>query len=293
MRRVILSKLNSTQHRRIEDLIDLCCQNDPIRLSVPLPHPGTELQDERFFALYDQGILVSTIHLFYPDHTVGELIGFTHPGCRRQGHFRRLLDLAADYADEIGLEQVYLITDGNSGDALLALNRLGLEEEYVEFMLEKNLAGPANCWLPPHTDHPSSDTLTVFEASSSPLAAGLFSEIFQTDLEQCDSYLKEISSEERIHTYTLTQNGNPIGQTQLTFMGDMAYISGFGILPEYRGRGYGLNFLKRLERLMTSRSVTRLTLQVSDQNKAALSLYRKDGFETLEALHYYPLFAEE
>ncbi len=291
MKRVILSKLNTTQHRRIEELIALCCQNDPIRLSVPLPRPGAELQDERFFVFYDQGVLVSLIHLFYPDHMVGELIGFTHPDYRVQGLFRRLLDLAADYADEIGLKQVYLISDGNSGDTLHALNHLGLEKEYTEFMLEKKLATDSR--LLPHTDLSSADTLIVVETSSSSLTAELFSEIFQTDMEQCEGYLEEISSDERIHTYALTQNGNPIGQTQMTFMGDMAYISGFGILPDYRSQGYGQNFLRRLEQLLVSRAVTRITLQVSDQNKTALSLYRKDGFEILEALHYYPLFAEE
>ena len=55
----------------------------------------------------------------------------------------------------------------------------------------------------------------------------------------------------------------------------------------------GLKFLRQLERLLAEQSIRRFTLQVSSQNKTALSLYRKDGFEVLEALHYYPLFEGE
>ena len=291
MKRVTISTLNSTQHKRIRELIDLCCQAEPIHLSLPLPSVGEPLSDECFFALYDGGALVSVIHLFYPDHVVGELIGFTHPDHRGKGHFRRLLDLALDHADEIGLEQVYVISDGLSSDANLALTALGLEPEYTEYMLEKSLA-LAEELQSTHKAEVVADHLTVEETALSPLTTALFSDIFRTDIAQCEAYLKEIASNERIHTYVLMRDDTPIGQTQLTLIDDMAYISGFGILPDYRRNGYGLSFLQQLEQMLKARSVTKLTLQVSDQNKNALSLYRKDGFTTLEALHYHPLFEE-
>ena len=72
----------------------------------------------------------------------------------------------------------------------------------------------------------------------------------------------------------------------------MAYISGFGILPEYRRQGLGLAFLNLLEKKLAAESITQLTLQVSSHNKTALSLYRKDGFDVLECLNYHPLFEE-
>lgn len=322
MRRMILSKINPKQRDRIETLCKICCQAEPIRLSLPLPKAGDELSDERFFALYDEGRLVSLIHLFYPDHMVGELIGFTHPEFRRQGYFKQLLSLAADYGEEIGLEQIYLISDGNSKDAQHALSALGLTAEYSEYMLGKTLASAtiSDCNVPDSdvpdcsaNDCEASDAktrsvhdlacpltltktdrspLTLTKAARSPLTAALFSEIFQTDIAQCEAYLEEISSDSRILTYVLQLDNHPIGQTQLTFIGDMAYVSGFGILPEYRRQGYGLQFLQILEQHLAKHSIATLTLQVSDHNKNALSLYRKDGFETLEALHYYPLFEE-
>ena len=293
MRRLILSRINSSQKRRIAALCKACCQAEPIRLTLPLPRPGEELSDERFFLLYDKGQLVSLIHLFYPDHFTGELIGFTHPDFRGKNYFKSLLSLAADYAEEIGLEQVYVISDGNSPDAQKALSSLELDAEYAEYMFEKTLNKSPEDPLTEPNNETTAPLLSVAETNSSPLTAALFSEIFQTDIAQCEAYLEDISSDDRIHTYVLSLNEKPVGQTQITFIDDMAYISGFGILPGYRRQGLGLKFLNLLEKQLAGESVKQLTLQVSSQNKAALLLYEKDSFEVLEGLHYYPLFEED
>ena len=282
MKSMTISKLNLTQHRKIKELVNLCCDLEPIRLSLPLPNAGEKLCGERFFVLYDQGVLISVLHLFYPDRTVGELIGFTHPDHRKKGYFRRLLDAAADYAEEIGLEQLYVITDGNSPDGIQALIRLGLEREYTEFMLQKSLS-----------DKPSSSSDAYDVAEPSSLSVSMFSEIFGAVPEECDAYVADIADDDRIHTFVFTQNEIPVGQVQITLMDDAAYLSGFGILPAYRRQGYATLFLQKLEQLLHARGITMLTLQVSDKNKPALSLYRKDGFQTLEALSYYPLFSED
>ena len=277
-----ISILNQTQRKKIEELIILCYDHEPIRLSLSLPDAGESLFGERFFVLYDQGVMVSALHLFYPDQEVGELIGFTHPEHRRKGYFRHLLNMAADYADEIGLAQVYVITDGNSPDGTQALTRLGLEAEYTEFMLQKSLNEKSLS---------SFDTFDVIETAS--LSVSLFSGIFGVQPSDCDAYIADIADNKCIHTFVFTQNELPVGQAQITLMDDVAYLSGFGILPAYRRQGYATLFLQKIEHLLRTRGIATLTLQVSDKNKPALSLYRKDGFQPLETLSYYPLFAEE
>ena len=302
MKRMILEKLSSAQINKITDLLRNCSEKDPIHLSVPLPKENVYLRDECFFVLYEQGQLISMIHLFYPDRITGELIGFTHPDFRGMHYFQLLLDTAMDYAEELELEQVYVISDGNSPDAIKTLDALGLEAEYSEYMLSKQLTRIFSHSHPTDTaasdastaisDNFSGRLITVSETDHTPLTADLFAHIFHMDRSQCSAYLEDISADARIHSYLLSLDGRHIGQTQLTFMGDMAYISGFGILPEYRRQGFGLIFLHLLEQKLAAESFTRLTLQVSSHNKTALSLYRKDGFETLEVLHYHPLFEE-
>ena len=293
MKRLTLEKLSLLQINKINDLLRICSEKDPIRLSVPVAEANVRLKGERFFFLYEHGQLISMIHLFFPDWTTGELIGFTHPNFRQKHYFRRLLDTALNCAENLELEQVYLLSDGNSPDAIKALDALGLDIEYSEYMLSKQLI-PSPAVFDPVIDsaHDIDRQLSLWEVDHTQLTSGLFARIFHMDAAQCKAYIDDISADERIHSYIFSLDGKHIGQTQLTFIGDMAYISGFGILPEYRRQGLGLAFLNLLEKKLAAESITQLTLQVSSHNKTALSLYRKDGFDVLECLNYHPLFEE-
>lgn len=293
MKPVKLTKITSLQRTQMEELIRACCLAEPIRLSIPLPAADEPLSGECFFALYDRDRLVSLIHLFYPDYSVGELIGFTHPDYRRQGCFSGLLDCAADEADELGLSQVYVISDGRSTDTEHALNALGLDTEYTEYMLEKSLT--AQGLSDQHIPKASAfrDGLSLAEVSAIDMTADIFSRIFSISTAEALSYLKEIASDRRIRTFIFMDRNILLGQTQITMMDDMAYLSGFGIFPEFRRQGLALIFLHLLEKALAAEGITKLTLQVSSKNKPALSLYRKDGFDVLESLHYSPLFEDE
>lgn len=291
MKPIKLTKITSTQRTQMEDLIRTCCVAEPIRLSIPLPAADEPLSEECFFALYDRDRLISLIHLFYSDYSIGELLGFTDPKYRRQGCFSQLLDCAADTADEMGLSQVYVISDGRSSDAVQALFTLGLDAEYTEYMLEKTLTEQLDGRLsaPPV----NAEIFSLKEVSSSEINTDLFCRIFNVSPAESSSYLEEISSDTRIRTFTFMKNDCVLGQTQITMMDELAYLSGFGILPEFRNQGLGLIFLHFLEDSLAGEGITKLTLQVSSKNKPALSLYRKDGFDVLESLHYSPLFEEE
>ena len=93
--------------------------------------------------------------------------------------------------------------------------------------------------------------------------------------------------------YSFTASEKKLADYMLSNQDGLAYLSGFGILPEFRNQGLGLIFLHFLEDSLAGEGITKLTLQVSSKNKPALSLYRKDGFDVLESLHYSPLFDEE
>lgn len=293
MKPMKLMKITSTQRTEMEELIRICCLAEPIRLSIPLPAADEPLSGECFFALYDHNQLISLIHLFYPDYTVGELIGFTDPKYRRQGYFNQLLDCAADVADELGLCQVYVISDGRSTDTELALNALGLDTEYTEYMLEKSLTAQIVTESSAPQSLAETETMLLKEIHPSEMDAEFFCRIFNVSSSESSSYLAEISSDARIRTFIFTKNGRVLGQAQITMMDGLAYLSGYGILPEFRRQGLGLAFLHLLEKTLAAEGITKLTLQVSSKNKPALSLYRKDGFDILEVLHYSPLFEEE
>ena len=51
-----------------------------------------------------------------------------------------------------------------------------------------------------------------------------------------------------------------------------------GILAQYRGKGIGTEFFRRLDLWAARKKVTRLELTVICENKAAVHLYEKSGF---------------
>jgi len=51
------------------------------------------------------------------------------------------------------------------------------------------------------------------------------------------------------------------------------------VLQEYTGKGYGTKLMNTIEKYATNIGITRLELEVSKNNKVAISLYQKIGFK--------------
>jgi ribosomal protein S18 acetylase RimI-like enzyme len=61
------------------------------------------------------------------------------------------------------------------------------------------------------------------------------------------------------------------------------------VLEEHRRKGYASSLLARSEQTLAGLRVTTYKLQVDTQNEAAMSFYRKNGFEEQRLLRkYYP-----
>ncbi len=65
----------------------------------------------------------------------------------------------------------------------------------------------------------------------------------------------------------------------LEWLGRDAFVDEFYLLPGYRGRGWGRKTMTFLEDAARKLNVTALHLEVMNQNKNALELYRSLGFE--------------
>lgn len=78
-----------------------------------------------------------------------------------------------------------------------------------------------------------------------------------------------------------------IGKVNLEMSGTVRGIYGLGVLPEYRGKGYGRGILARaIEKLQESGS-EEVMLQVEAKNENALNLYKSCGFEITSTMDYY------
>ncbi|MBN2754585.1 MAG: ribosomal protein S18-alanine N-acetyltransferase [Candidatus Goldbacteria bacterium] len=60
---------------------------------------------------------------------------------------------------------------------------------------------------------------------------------------------------------------------------DYAHISNVAVAPEFRKNGIATGLLKQVERQVFAAGLSSLTLEVRDNNEAALEMYKKFGYE--------------
>ncbi len=81
--------------------------------------------------------------------------------------------------------------------------------------------------------------------------------------------------------------GEIIGNINVEYDNNSAFIFGFGILPDHRGKGYGKAALNELLKLIIAKGIDDIQLDVECNNKNALNLYKAFGFEEKSVMNYY------
>lgn len=75
-------------------------------------------------------------------------------------------------------------------------------------------------------------------------------------------------------------NKQYIGYGQIIMENDMPTIVNFGVIKDFRARGYGQDFMKYLLNLIYKNGHTEVNIRVNASNHAAINLYTKMGFQT-------------
>ena len=79
----------------------------------------------------------------------------------------------------------------------------------------------------------------------------------------------------------------PIGFIVLRIVADEAEILTLGICPDFQGRGHGAGLMRGAIEFCRSSGVASLFLDVAVDNKAALKLYKKCGFDCIDRRSNY------
>jgi ribosomal protein S18 acetylase RimI-like enzyme len=112
---------------------------------------------------------------------------------------------------------------------------------------------------------------------------------FDVPLEPQKTQTNDQPPQPRPGTQLITRNGQPIGKIHTTQSDDESYIAGFCMLPEYRGQGIGRAVLSQVVAQLVAEQRPNIVLEVATSNESALSLYKRQGFETSTAFDYYRL----
>lgn len=289
----------------LEALIHACRQAEPISLSLPedgryylwIPGapsisstPSSSAASEGSGEISDSSETPAACLILCPaGPDLWECYAFTRPDCRRQGLFTQLyqkaLQLAETKGEASGQEpELVFLSDGQSAQGQAALAAMGLELWYSEYQMEACIKD---------LDLTGSGTGTA-----RPLRL-IRRRFFDQDMESW-LYLAFLSP----------SAGKPAGAAQaaapaqasgqktpanlprcagtcrlLPYGGGRFYLYHLEIIPDYRGYGLGRSLLHAV--LASLPEDTQVILQVSSENTAALSLYKKTGFRITKTLSYY------
>lgn len=285
---VAKSVLSPAEIAECEQLVALCNSHDALHMQL-----SREMLEERSgkenddFLYYQDDMLVGYLSLMSWGTEERELhIGVVHPNYRRQGIFRALLEAARAECISQGTRKFVLICEEASGSAIASVTALGARYTFSEHeMVLANF----------HDSMTFDDRLTLSPVRSSQIDAlvTVQSRSFNDSEAFVLLMVAKFLQEPQRHFYLATfgEEGlscrEPVGVLRLDEFGAEIGIYAFGVLPEYRRRGYGRQMLEEVIREIRTRSQKTIKLEVDTRNTTAINLYHSCGFAIRTTYNYY------
>lgn len=91
--------------------------------------------------------------------------------------------------------------------------------------------------------------------------------------------------------YLAEKDQQIIGKVHLQLTSRIGGIYGLGVLPEYRGKGFGRAILTMAIEKLKEMNASEVMLQVAAENSNALNLYKSCGFMETSTMDYYEIRA--
>ncbi|HWT26888.1 MAG TPA: GNAT family N-acetyltransferase, partial [Mobilitalea sp.] len=229
------------------------------------------------FLYYIDNTLVAYLGICCFGGNAGEINGMTHPSFRRHGLFRKLFTLAVNECKRRSFSKLLLLSDDNSASGKEFIKAMGAEYDFSEYRMKLTGKAPSEDINPITLRPAGKDDRKELKRQD----AIYFNDPIDSDDDTIEFFApNEIS-------YLSELSGNPIGKIRVDYDVNSAFICGFGILPEYRGQGYGKATLKETIRMIHENGIDVIGLDVECKNSNALNLYKSCGFKEQSVMNYY------
>ena len=110
---------------------------------------------------------------------------------------------------------------------------------------------------------------------------------FDEDFEEANNRINDCLESEFREQYLAVLNDEVIGLCSINQEEEEISIFGLGIVPEYRGYGYGKELLHMIVDSLIERGKSKITLMVTCENTSAIRLYKQFGFQITATIEYY------
>ncbi|MBW9172147.1 GNAT family N-acetyltransferase [Clostridium estertheticum] len=276
--------ISKREYKEINQLETLCSLKDKTNLKLELDYKvgvaknvNIGLKKINEYLYYVEDVLVAYLGISSFGGNNGEINGMTHPDFRRKGLFTKLFELAIEECQKRDFNKILLLSDGKSTSGAFFIKSVCGKYDFSEYrmkLLNKGILENTNSINLRKAE--KTDKWEIARQNS----------VFFYGLEEGESFPEE---EEIINiiTYMIELNKVIIGKIRIEYSDNSAFVCGFGILPNFRGKGYGKQALKEVLRIINEENINDVELDVESKNNTALNLYKVCGFEEMSVMNYY------
>lgn len=269
-------------------LLKTCQEVDSVNIKLELDYKLSRAKTNRsdtnkkteFFCYFDD-TLISYLGICNFGGELNELTGLTHPNWRRQNIFKQLLHMAVTEMKIEKQTKLLLLSDHNSSSGTAFLAATGACYSYSEYGMK----------LMQYSTPTRESQVSLRKAQIGDLVKinrldhTFFADPIIEDAEQEEGFNKLLLDS----TYLIYKDNNLIGKICVDMTDSFAFIYGFGIINDYRGKGFGTQALQATIALIYSKGITAIGLDVAAANERALHIYTSCGFEKQSVMDYYEL----
>ncbi|SHJ29233.1 Acetyltransferase (GNAT) family protein [Clostridium amylolyticum] len=281
-------RIDKKDYKDINALEKLCLEEYKIALKLELDYKLKKGEDKHKldaineFMYYEEDKLIGYIGICDFGGEALEVNGMVHPKYRRMGVFKKLFSLVKDEWEKRKTQKMLLLSDNNSTSGMEFINSTGAiygNSEY-EMFLKSNTK-----------ENTSTPRLILRKATNADAKEIAWQNSIYFNIEFKEEVTIIPEEEEKLGTtiYIAEVKGKIIGKVHLGINGQVGGIYGLGILPEYRGKGYGRDLLISAIEKLKEQNLKDIMLQVVVTNKRALNLYKSCGFQETSTMNYYEL----
>lgn len=290
-------ELDEEDYENIRNLEFICYEKQKINLKLQLDFKRQQRKNllknkiKTEFFYYENNILVGYLGLCNFGGNTVEVSGMVHPNFRRKGVFKKLYLTAKQEWQGICPSEVLVLCDHTSIPGTKFINDLCAEyvsSEYKMCFNKKNLNTDiihANAHVINLRLATREDALEIDRQSSIYFGDP---EIVDEDKElKIDIEKRFTELEDNFISYLAEINSQIVGKIHISIMDNEWFIYGFGVLPDFRGKGYGREILTSTLDILNKKNVADIFLEIATQNRNALALYESCGFEEISVMDYY------
>ncbi len=281
------SILTQAERDEIEHLTDLCNRYENLHMRLDFgmlrERPGDVVTD---FLYYRDGRLLGYLGLDSWGSEERELVAMVHSDFRRQGIFNALFTAAKEECIGNGIHRLDPVCERSSVAGQACVKAIGARHGFAEHEM----------------------VLVDFKDSYTFDERIFFRQAARSDLDalvtvQADSFndpelfvrakLLQLWQDPKRRFYLATFGEGEVsckelvGSLRLDEFDQGIGIYAFGVVPDYRRRGYGRQMLEETIRLVRAESQKPIMLDVEVDNAAAIALYTSCGFQIKTTYDYY------